>query len=200
MLELLTQYLSRTRSLTIPQLGAFTLEAAPARRDVVDQVILGPSFHVAVLPAGAVSESQIAWLSGALAEPEPVAAEKLQAFGQSMQRQLQRGPFLWPGVGLLHWQEGGVQLQTATPPVLGSVAAGRVLREDARHTVRQGEQEVRSALASDATDEAPARRHDLEWLAWLLVVLAALFVLYLFFSNNFSVSASGLQTKATGPF
>ncbi|GAA4331755.1 hypothetical protein [Flaviaesturariibacter amylovorans] len=200
MLELLTQYLSRTRSLTIPHLGAFTLEAVPAQRNVVDQVILGPAFHVAVLPAQAVSEAQLNWLAGALSETERSAGERLQAFGQELQQQLHRGPFLWPGVGLLHWQDGSAQLQPATPPVLEAVAAGRVLREDVRHTVRQGEQEVQSALASDTLDAVPAKRGDLEWLAWLLVVLAALFVLYLLFKNDFSVHSTGLQVSATGPF
>ncbi|RYZ23616.1 MAG: hypothetical protein EOO16_04260 [Chitinophagaceae bacterium] len=195
MLELLTQYLTRARSVTIPHLGSLTLEATPATWSVADRELAGPGFRVHAGAERPVDGQQLAFLAGALGESESSLDSRLSDFGRSLQRHLLREPFLWPGVGLLHWQDGHLTLQPATPVLLAPVPAARVIHADARHAIRQGEQEVWSD--AEQVPEAVSRRHELEWLGWLLVVLAALFILWCFYNGHFTVHATGLQTKVS---
>jgi hypothetical protein len=191
-LELLTQYLTRARSVTIPHLGSLSLETIPSSWSVADRELQGPSFRVHTAEGQEVDRRQILFLAGALQESEGALSERLGDFGNALHRHLLREPFLWPGVGLLHWQEGRLQLQTPTPVVLDPVNAERVIHADARHAIRVGEQEVWSDDEPAAT--TGTRRHELEWFAWLLVVLAVLIIFWCFFRNGFTVHGSGLQT------
>ncbi|TCJ19647.1 hypothetical protein EPD60_00560 [Flaviaesturariibacter flavus] len=192
MLDLLTQYLTRARSVTIPHLGSLTLEASPATWSVADRELAGPGFRVHAGEERPVDDRQIAFLAGALRESESILTEKLSDFGSRLHRHLLREPFLWPGVGLLHWQDGRLALQPATPVLLAPQPAARVIHADARHSIRVGEQEVWSD--AEQAPETKTRRNELEWLAWLLVVLAVLFILWCFYRQHFSVHATGLQT------
>jgi hypothetical protein len=191
--ELLTQYLTRARVVTIPHLGSLKLETTPATWSVADRELQGPGFHVHTSGVADVDARQISFLAGALQESENDLTNRLSEFGLELQQHLLREPFLWPGVGLLHWQEGGLQLQPETPVLLAPQAAERIIHADARHSIRVGEQEHWSD--DERVPEAPAtRRYELEWLAWLLVVLAVLFIVWSFYSQDFSVHASGLRT------
>jgi hypothetical protein len=191
-LQLLTQYLTRARSVTIPHLGSLTLETVPASWNVTDRELRGPAFRAHVAEGQEVDERQIAFLAAALQENESALTDRLRDFGMQLHRHLLREPFLWPGIGLLHWQEGRLQLQPATPVMLDPITAERVIHADARHTIRVGEQEVWSD--EERTGEVRTKRHELEWLAWLLVVLALLFIFWCFYRNGFSIHATGLRT------
>ena len=196
MLELLTQYLSQTNTVTIPHLGSLSLERQPATWSVADRELQGPAYRVHAAEGQEPDPRQLAWIAGAALQSESEARESLQRFGARLQLQLRREPFLWPGVGLLQWHEGRLQVEPATPVLLPPQPAARVIREDARHTIRIGEQEVASSLYEERT-EAKEVRHDLEWLAWLIVVLAALFVFYCIYSEHFSPLSSGLRSNVS---
>lgn len=193
MLELLTQYLTQTHSVTIPHLGSLALERRPASWNVVDQALLGPSVSVATAEGQEPEAQQLSWLAAAARSSEGEVAEQLRRFGARLQLRLREEPFRWPGVGLLHWQEGRLQVSPDNTPAFPPQPAARVIREDARHTIRVGEQEVDSSFHEERTVVAEGR-HDLEWLAWLIAVLAALFVLYWVYSGGFSPQSSGLRT------
>ncbi|RYD89865.1 MAG: hypothetical protein EOP50_16870, partial [Sphingobacteriales bacterium] len=138
MLELLTEYLTKTHSVTIPGVGSLELERRPATWNVVDQQLLGPSFHVHAEAGEEPRPQQLSWLAGAGRQSEQEAADSLGLFGRNLRAQLGQEPFLWPGVGLLQWQDGRLHVQPAAPVQLPPLAAGRVIREDARHTIRVG--------------------------------------------------------------
>ncbi|RYY41339.1 MAG: hypothetical protein EOO08_02510 [Chitinophagaceae bacterium] len=196
MLDLLTQYLSQTNSVTIPQVGSLTLERQPAAWSVVDQSLQGPAYHVRTGDGVQAAAQQVYFLAEACRQSEWEAQQKLDQFGEEMLTRLKRAPFLWPGVGLLHWQEGHLELQPHTPVTMPSFPAARVIREDARHSIRVGENQVDSNFYEERAVEAEGR-NDLEWLAWLLAVLAAIFVFYCMYSGGFSPLSGGLQTPAT---
>ncbi|TCZ65671.1 hypothetical protein [Flaviaesturariibacter aridisoli] len=179
--------------MTIPHLGSLSLQRQAATWSVADQELQGPAYRVHTADEQEPAPQQLAWIAGAARQTEQEARESLQRFGARLQLQLRREPFLWPGVGLLQWHEGRLQVEPATPVLLPPQAAGRVIREDARHTIRVGEQEVASSFYEERTVVTEGR-HDLEWLAWLIAVLAALFVFYCIYSEHFSPLSSGLRT------
>ncbi|RYY88199.1 MAG: hypothetical protein EOO15_09700 [Chitinophagaceae bacterium] len=196
MLQLLTQYLTQTNSVTIPQVGSLALQRQPATWSVADQSLAGPCYRTLATERTEPTTEQLYWLAGAAQQSEFEARENLDQFGLRLQQHLRREPFLWPGVGLLHWQEGQLQVHPETPVSMPSLPASKVIREDARHNIRIGEQEVASNFYEERTVVAEGR-HDLEWLAWLLVVLAALFVFYCIYNGGFSPHSSGLQTSVS---
>jgi len=195
-LELLTQYLTAARRVTIPAIGTLQLEYLPAARNVVDQELLAPGYLVNIEQGDEVSEAQSAWLCSVLQEERGACLEQLRTFGTALAHHLQHDVFLWPGVGLMHRHEGILEILPEGRLSPGPIRAERVLREDARHTVLSGDQERVAATETTAAAEQ-TRQSDRMWLAWLLAVLAALLILYFFYAENFSVHASGMKTPAS---
>ncbi|GAB4091530.1 hypothetical protein [Flaviaesturariibacter terrae] len=193
MLELLTEYLSRTNTVTIPAIGSIDLERLPATWSVADQELLGPSVRVAARDEAEPAPPQLTWLAAATQQPEGEVRERLRQFGERLLGQLRDAPLHWPGVGQLQWVNERLEVMPDAAITLPPQAAGKVIREDALHTIRVGEQEVASSFYEERTVVAEGR-HDSEWLAWLLVVLAALFIFYCVYSDGFSPLSSGLRS------
>jgi hypothetical protein len=190
-LLLLTEYLVQARNVTIPHIGSLSLEHRPASWHPVDQVLQGPSYHIALAETGSPSLNQLEFLAASIGADEPQASEQLDQFGRKLKDQVQQSDFSWPGVGKFYWQDGAVALQAiALEPE--PLRAERVIREDARHTVRVGEQEVDSSFHEERVVVDDTRQEAL-WLAWVCIALAVLFISFVLYSGGFSPQANGLH-------
>ncbi|MDB5196254.1 MAG: hypothetical protein JWP88_624 [Flaviaesturariibacter sp.] len=195
MLQALTKYLLQNGQVSIPSIGTFTLREVPARYDFGEKLILPPTMQASHVPDDSLSESQLSFLEDEMGGGKEDVQNRLHSFGNGLRSALQQEPFGWNGLGTLELKGSKIVFQQAGGFILEPVAAHKVIREDARHYVRRGEDQVHSSFQQNE-EEVAVKKNDLEWLAWLLVVLAILFIIFCFYNQNFSVHATGKQTPA----
>ena len=194
MLQQLNQYLFQFRSLTLPQFGTIRLSIQAARLDVVEHLIYPPVYEPHFVTNDKVSDHQLEYFAAHLQGDEDAAAEFLTKAGQALKSKVQAGPLDWSGIGTFIYNNRQLQLNPHASETLAPVAANRVMRQNAQHTVLVGDQVVISDPTAERVEEA--RRRDY-WViaAWILTVLAVLFIVYYLYRQQGSPQASGLQNK-----
>lgn len=196
MLSLLTSYLLRFKQVAIPAIGKFSLETEPAKVNFGDKVLLPPAIVIRYEEAVEIPEGQLSYLASQLDVSPDEIHNKLHAFGNGLRSVLTEGSFRWNGIGELGLAGNKIAFQSLLPQPLQPVAAQKVIRDYATHFIRQGEDQVESSFQQPA-EKALHKKSNVEWLAWLLVVLALLFILFCFYQNSFSLHTTGLRKGAT---
>ena len=139
------------------------------------------------------SKKLFSWLAGNLGISEWEAIRKLNDFAFAVKKQLQAGKLInWDGVGTMQSALSGEvrfkPIEIAFPYEL-PVAAEKVIREKAAHTLLVGEQEKTSGEMEELLSHHESKRNNSMTAAWIIVLLAILFIgLYL--------SGKGLTTAA----
>jgi hypothetical protein len=198
----LYQYLILHKQLHLPGIGTFAVEKKPADFDVAAQVINPPAFTIALQPDHTTpAKSFFNWLGARLGITERDAVIRFNDFLFDLKRQLSSGNKLqWSGVGTLSkGLNGDIKLEfgPSNYSPAAPVHAAKVLRQNAEHTVRVGEQEktsvqMKELLLGHTEDE----KKSWWWVAAIiLVVLAILFIGYYFSVNGLTTSAASNQQK-----
>ena len=197
MLHLLTEYLVHCKQVSIPSVGSFSLEEVPAQLNVVDKLIDPPSINVTYTKDISIEEGQWNYLEQTTGGDRAQVEQRLQGFGKELLSQIQSGSFRWWGIGTIAWTNNHIEF-VQSPSLLTPVFADRIIREDSRHNVRVGENQVSSSFLLDEK-KVVEKKQDLEWVLWLIAFLAALFIFYCLYTEGFSVHASGLRTSGASP-
>ena len=192
MLPLLTDYLLTYKQVAIPSIGNLAIRHEPAAINFGEKLLMPPLPVVTYSESEDLPEQQLSFLALQLNTSQEEVVNKLHAFGNGLRSTIQGGDFQWNGIGNLTLTGNKIAIQSRIPQLLQPVSAQKVIREDARHMVRRGEDQVDSSF-QQSEEAVQVRKTDIEWLAWLLVVLAALFILFCFYQNNFSLHTTGLR-------
>lgn len=193
-LSLFTRYLVQYGRVCIPHVGSFELVCEPPRHDVADKSFSAPVYSTRYSSQDQVTEHQYRYFSFS----ENPGREALHSFGEELRNSIRQSPFQWSGFGVLKLQSSAIHFEPQ-PLILSSlqpVPALKVTREDARHHVLVGDQEIRSGIDAEATEKVPAPRQYEMLIGWIILAIAITAIIIYLFLNNFQVSASGLQWKA----
>lgn len=197
----LYQYLILHKQLNLPGIGTFSVEKKPADFDIADKMVKSPAYTITLLTASNIPPKNFfAWLSSRLAVSEREAVIQFNDFLFDLKKQLSSGNKLeWTGLGTLSkGLAGDIRFETsvkdhspATP-----VPAIKVLRENAQHTIRVGEQEKSSVEMKEILHSTDNRKGSWWWPAALIIlVLSIIFIGYYFSTHGLSSSAAGNQQK-----
>lgn len=197
MLQQIRNYLFQYKTAAIPEVGTFQVAYAPAVLDVASQELLPPSASIHFLGQHAVPAHQLQTFAGAFDANAELAGAALNQFGRAFKNGLQQEPFHWTGIGALELANDSqiLFLPHTTENLLMPVPAQRVIRENVQHTVLVGDQQVTNAPEPEPVfEEAPSR----SWstiVAWVLLLIAAAFIVYYLYVHNWAPGASGLSQK-----
>lgn len=197
----LYQYLILHKQLHLPGIGTFAVEKKPADFDVAAQVINPPAYTIALqVDHTTPAKTFFNWLGARLGISERDAVIRFNDFLFDLKRQLSSGKKLeWSGVGTLSkGLNGDIKLEfgpsnysPATP-----VPAAKVLRQNAEHIIRVGEQEKTSVEMKELLSNPEDEKKSWWWVAAIiLVILAILFIGYYFSTNGLTTSAISNQQK-----
>lgn len=196
----LYQYLVLHKQLNVPGIGTFFLERKPADLDIANKVINPPSYTVA-LHHGNVAPSRrlFSWLSSAFNISEREAIMRFNDFVFDLKDQVMAGKKMqWSGVGTL---TKGLAGEIRFEPLLKDrlvgepVPAVKVLRENAEHTIRVGEDEKTSAEMLELLRPEAARRSYWWTVALILLIAAFIFVAWYLSQHGPYTSSTGNQQK-----
>jgi hypothetical protein len=198
----LYQYLLLYKQLDLPGIGTLLIEKKPAYLDVADKVINPPAFTVGLNAASNTpSKRFFHWLGSKLGITERDAVIRFNDFLFELKKQLATGNKLeWSGVGTI--SKGPAGAMKLTPPANNHspalpVPAIKVIRENAEHIIRVGEQEKTSAQMKEILHHPEEDGQRSYWwvAALVVVILSIIFIGYYFSVNGLNTSAASNQQK-----
>lgn len=197
----LYQYLLLHRELQLPGIGTFLLERQPAEIDIANRGIVAPSYHIA-LHHGSVTGSRrlYQWLASAINGSESDAVVRFNDFVFGIKKSIQEGNRIeWNGLGVLsRGLAGEIRFEPASQRTHGaSIPAVKVLRENAEHLVRVGEQEKTAGAIVNVYQpetEVP-RKANRSWILIVLLIIAAVsFIGYYFSVHGVAPASAGSRS------
>jgi len=188
----LTSYFIKNKKLYIPCIGSFKLEETPATLDFADRLIYSPVQRVIFFEKEELDEGEISFISENNNVDENEAEQQLFAFGQQIKNKIQQSGFDWKGVGRLEYLNDKFVFHPAEKNILLPVSANKVFRENAHHAVLVGEQEMQSNNMHEVQHITAKKTPSVLLIALIILILAAIFIMYRFYHKGFTTEAAGL--------
>ena len=177
MIPLFIEYLVGTGKLPLEGLGYLKVNAISAKMDITTRLLDAPreEYVFEYLPSVS-SATFFSWLNS-----HPDANRKTQeSFYKELIKNLQQleinGSIEWKGLGV--WKRNDTQnlefeFKPASFPQLISIHAEKIVRNDAVHAIRVGEQQSDSVEMSKLLSTKKRKKVSILWLASTLVIIVA---------------------------
>ncbi|HYM94457.1 MAG TPA: hypothetical protein VET23_09985 [Chitinophagaceae bacterium] len=200
MYDALYQFLIQQNELSIPGIGAFSVQRKPAQADFTDKSIHSPQYEITLNPAASSPSKKIfTWLADFYNISEREAVIRFNDFVFDMKNKIEEGKEInWKNLGLL--SEGREGKIIFTPfqndmPKEGSVEAQKIIREHAEHIVLVGEKE-RTSFEMEEMLRKPEPKRTYWWVyALAVVVLIVVFICWYFSEYGMNVSSTANKQK-----
>lgn len=196
MFNILYQYLIQQKSLGLPGLGTLQLQHIPAINNFSDHVIEPPTQKITFDDMyDSPNKNLFQYISAYLEIEEWEAIKKVNDFSFELKNQLKQGnEIVWDKVGVLKSDLSGtitLEAKTITYDFIRPVAARRIIRSNASHTILRGDREVSESFfqedpeAALVADELSSHNKGRKWLLWsFIIALLALTALFIHIYNN----------------
>ncbi|MFM8806437.1 MAG: hypothetical protein ACKOD1_03670 [Sphingomonadales bacterium] len=191
--DLLKEYLLFKKKLPLAGLGVLYLLREPARFDVGNRQFLPPhqcyEFRSGIVAPVA---ELVDWLSLRLGIDAADAGSRYQRFCDDAMRALnQQNTLSWKGWGVWKKDEQGiVQFQSDSSELpLAPVQANKVIRDNAEHQVRVGEDNRSSVEMSQLLQQKKVSFPIEKLVTWVWLALAVLWLSWHFYQHPFSTSS-----------
>lgn len=195
MLTLLTKYLLRYKKVCIPNVGTFEIVMQSPQLDVADKIISSPTFITHHRGDDEIPDHQFHFFKKGGDEKENFLQE-LFLFGEKMKRHIQNSPFHWKGFGTLRYTSNELLFEPDEIRLEGlqPLPAQKVLRENVRHNMLVGDQEMTLQQVTEVLNKVEYKRPWFIIVGWILLTLAAIAIIIFLYLKNFQTTSTGLQT------
>ncbi len=198
----LYQYLILHKQLNIPGIGTFLLERKPANIDFVNKMADPPAYTVALHHGNTTPSKNIfSWLASVLNISESDALNRFNDFALDVKDRVLAGDKLqWNGIGILSkGMAGEIRFESSLKDMKAGtpVPAIKVIRENAEHTVRVGEQQKTSSEMAEILTPAEGKKTNWWGIALIAGLLAFIFIALYFSSKGLTTSSAANQQKLT---
>lgn len=144
---------------------------------------------------------QLSFISDVLGKQKEETATDLRRFGQEVKQHISTAGFHWQGVGNI---TADTKTLSLTPMALAPVRAEKVLRQDAEHSVLQGDKELTSTQIT-GSEKADVQQLNRAYPAvmivgWIVLLLAILAIVFLLYTGKFKTGAAGSRLPVANVF
>ncbi len=195
--ESLYSYLLQSRQLPIPGLGTILVERKPAQTDFVNKQLLPPSFSFKFDKYFDAPDKE--FFTFLAAQNEMADYEAIRWYNEwsyDLRNKIRTdNPVELEKVGTLKKDLSGDIVFVPAAPIdlsLEPVAAERVIRQNAKHTVLVGDRELTNEEAADSLMEDEGKESKAWWIITIVLTTILLLILFFKFYQN------GLNTGAIG--
>jgi hypothetical protein len=201
--DLLKEYLLIKKDLPLIGVGVLQLRRVPSSFDIGNRQFLPPQITYELVPEVAVPTIELSnWLSARMGLDAAEALSRYKHFCEELLQLIDNGKKpLWKGWG--QWgrdQQGVIQFRADTSGVqLSPVSATKIIRDNAEHMVRVGEDNRTSAEMNQLLQQKKVF-YPIEKIAtWSWLVLAALWLGWHVYSRSLTTDsfASPAKIKTT---
>jgi hypothetical protein len=194
----LYQYLILHKQLAVPGIGTFFVEKNAAEILFTEKAVNPPYYSISLQHGLQTPSSKLfQWLADVFNIGESDAENRFTDFSVNLKQQVEAGnKTTWPGVGIISkGLAGEIRFESAMKKkMVGQpVKAEKVLRQQAEHTVRVGEQEKTSAEMIELLNPVAAKRPYWWITALVLTGLGIFYTAYYFYTNGFTAAVTGNQ-------
>lgn len=196
----LYQYLVLHKQLHVPGIGTFRVERKSADIDFANKLVNPPCYSVSLHQGQAPpSKKLFDWLASVFGISELDAVIRFNDFAFDLKDRVRLGHKLeWKGIGTL---SKGLAGEIRFEPLLGEQPEGspipaiKVIRENAQHTVRVGEDEKTSGEMIELLNLS-GRKRSYRWAAVLIIMLLTfIFIIYYFSVNGWNISSTANRQR-----
>jgi hypothetical protein len=201
MYEHLYQYFILYKQLTIPGIGTFVLERKAAENDFLSKQFLAPSYSVLLQTSGRVpAQKFFNWLAASINTSHREAFEQFNEFVSETKKQIELGKKVeWDGIGTISSGMGGaIKFSPAQLFSDETVKAEKIIRQNAEHTVRVGEQE-KTSVEMMAMLSHPREKRSYWWPAAVILLILGIFFTGWYVVRNGLKAASVANEKKLTP-
>lgn len=194
----LTNYLLQYKSVCVPHVGTIQLIRHSPQLNVVDKVILPPTYSFVIKDENEVTDHQLRFLHRILDKEREAVVDDLELLGSRLREKINDQGYEWKGIGLLTKQSDSYPLMLSS---LEPVPAVRVLRQDAKHNVLVGDHQRTSqhgVSLQTETGRITKKRSVFIVIGWVLLLLSLLFIALYLYNEKFRVNASGSKQPPSG--
>ena len=190
----LYQYLLQHKELPVPGIGTFLLERKPAVIDFPNKKINPPVYTIALqATTNSTAQNFFTWLGSILHISNHDAVIRFNDFAFNLKKQVADGDIIiWDGVGTISkGLAGDVKFISGAELLLEKpVTAEKVIRENAGHMVRVGEEEKTSAEMTEMLSKPEEKKSY--WWAYALAValLAVMFTGWHFSEHGLDIAST----------
>lgn len=185
MVELIARYLSFQKQVSIKDVGTFSVEELPARLDFPNRLLHAPEYilHFNTKWSDDVLFEQ--WAQQQLGLSQQEIKDQLQNLSAEFKRTLSdKKELAWNAIGYFSLKDQqhihfSSSFETVKRP---PVTAEKVIRKNAQHSIRVGEQEKTNVEMEELLQIQSRKTLNLWWLAALALFLTA-FLAILFIAN-----------------
>jgi hypothetical protein len=199
--ELLYRYLVRHRLLPLADVGTISIQFFPGESDFVNHAFLPPHFSFRFEPTTRNSSSLVYWLSSSMNVSEAEAAALLGEYLENLKNDLNSGKDVFLGrIGHLKKVLGGeirFLPEIVKPEFLKPAIGEKVIRENAEHTMRVGEQEMTNTEMTDRLHAEAEGKIPWPWWIWplVMIIVLALFLGWYFSEHGLNSGSAGNSIK-----
>ncbi len=196
-LALLTQYLFRYGKVYIPHVGGFQLVQQPPQFNVVDKIILPPSWQLQWQSQDKAPAHQLQFIARNSDDYFRYTEDELESTGKNLAAVINQQPFTWNGVGVLSktGRELTIEKQLFQSAGLLPVEAHKVLRERPEHNMLVGDREMTTQEVNDSFAIKPKKYSYTIIVAGALLLLATIAIVYFFYLGQWQIFSGGLRTR-----
>jgi len=181
MIAILNSYLIQHKSICIPGLGTIYLERIPAISDFSNRQMLPPSYKYRFDKYfDAPDKEFFSFLASSQNLAEYEAIKMYNEFAYDLRDRIRKEErFDWPKVGtLVRDATGEIQFKSELiqPGFVQPVSAIRVIRQDARHAILVGDQELTTDHMTELLSEEVYVEKESWWIYALIIFAVALVI------------------------
>ena len=196
----LYQYLIQHKQLPVPGIGTFLLERKSAEIDFFNKKIDPPSYTVALDPGSHLpGQHFFEWLANGLGISDREAIFRFNDFAFDMRRQISDGSVInWNGVGTLNrGLAGDVKFTSSVCELVVEkpVTAEKIIRGNAEHKVRVGEDERTSVEMTEMLSHKEEKKSYWWTYALAIALIAIVFIGWYLSKNGLDVSSIANKQK-----
>jgi len=185
MISILNSYLIQHKSICVPGLGTIYLEKIPAINDFSNRQLLPPSYKYRFDKYfDAPDKEFFSFLASNQNIAEYEAIKQYNEFAYDLRDRIRKEErFDWPQVGILMRDATGeIQFKSEMiqPQFIRPVQAIRVIRQDARHAILVGDQELTTDHMSELLSEEVYVEKESWWIYALIILAVALVILFIY--------------------
>jgi hypothetical protein len=182
MIATLNSYLIQHKSICIPGLGTIYLEKIPAINDFSNRQMLPPSYKFRFDKYfDAPDKEFFSFLASSQNMAEYEAIKLYNEFAYDLRDRIRKEEkFDWPQVGILMRDATGeIQFKSEMiqPGFVRPVAARRVIRQDARHAILVGDQELTTDHMTELLNVEQVHVEKESWWMYALIIFCVAVVI-----------------------
>ena len=178
-------------------MGTFELVQQSPEFNVVDKIMLPPSFHLNWHNNDSLPDHQLSYLASFSDGDKNRTREELEMFGKRFKDRVKKQSFTWNGLATLRNEYGTIIIdEEIGVDSLQPVSAQRVIRENVAHNVLVGDKEMTSHQVNEQILKDDKKRTYILIIGWILFLVTLAIIFYLLYKGGFNPLSSGLRLKA----